>query len=56
MCSRVVSEVPVKKHNKGTKRKKKKRCKIRNAIGIPIKAINNANVEIIIYCSKKSYT
>ncbi len=31
----------------------KTRCKIINAIGVPVKVINKANVEIIIYCSKK---
>ena len=31
----------------------KTRCKILNAIGVPLKVINKANVEIIIYCSKK---
>ena len=31
----------------------KTRCKTINAIGVSVKVINKANVEIIIYCSKK---
>jgi hypothetical protein len=52
MRSRVVSEATL---NKMLIRVQsdKTRCKILNAIGVPLKVINKANVEIIIYCSKK---